>query len=321
MYDERLSRFGHVLHAAYSKDSCYQPMSSVWSSLNRSVGQCAVSSFLVWEKFGGEVFSGREVRSGIKHYWNMIGGERLDFTEDQFGYEPHFSEIELRNPSSLLADAAFADRLNILRSRVLEIDHRWNRLREECARCRACQNVEYVEGPIEHFGKNFDILLVGEAPAPNGWRVSGKAFQSIDGKLIPSGKVLDDLLIEIGLRLDDLSFTEAAKCFPSNGRIRKANIAYCSSILKSQISLFRPLVVVPMGANAIRAVMNKDVSASQVVGCRFLFVEEANYCIIPIFHPSPANPMCRKGNREAFKVIATELERIRSRREESICEL
>ena len=60
--------------------------------------------------------------------------------------------------------------------------------------------------------KNGTVIL-GEAPANNGWRKSGVAIYDINGKLLPPGVVLQKLLNEINLTLEEVYFTEAIKCY------------------------------------------------------------------------------------------------------------
>ena len=60
-------------------------------------------------------------------------------------------------------------------------------------------------------GKGQDILVVGEAPAPNGWRKSGRAFYTPEGKLLPTGRNLNKLLEPFEVTVEDISFTELIK--------------------------------------------------------------------------------------------------------------
>lgn len=62
------------------------------------------------------------------------------------------------------------------------------------------------------------VLIVGESPALNGWIKSGKAFYTIDGKLVPSGRNLNKLLLQLGLSVDICGFTEIVKCFLGKNR-------------------------------------------------------------------------------------------------------
>ena len=53
-----------------------------WTSERPSVGQCAVTAMLVWDRFGGEML--RTVNQGVPHYWNRLKGVEVDLTRDQY---------------------------------------------------------------------------------------------------------------------------------------------------------------------------------------------------------------------------------------------
>ena len=53
-----------------------------WTPDRPSVGQCAVTSMLVFDRFGGDIL--RTVNQGAPHYWNRIDGLEVDLTRDQF---------------------------------------------------------------------------------------------------------------------------------------------------------------------------------------------------------------------------------------------
>jgi uracil-DNA glycosylase len=80
----------------------------------------------------------------------------------------------------------------IIRKELVKID-------DEVKKCIKCGSmVEKFDKPNTiSFCTNKDILLLGEAPANNGWRKSGKAWHDVNGKLIPSGKNLNELFATI----------------------------------------------------------------------------------------------------------------------------
>ena len=48
-------------------------------------------------------------------------------------------------------------------------------------------------------GAGTKILILGESPAPNSWRLSGRAFYTVEGKLLPTGRNMNELLTNYGL--------------------------------------------------------------------------------------------------------------------------
>ena len=94
-------------------------------------------------------------------------------------------------------------------------------LHNEISTCRKCANLDLCKPTFTYVGKDNRILILGESPAKNGWRISGKAWYEPSGKITATGKVLKKLLSEIGLVLEDLSFTEAVKCTPKSPKFLK----------------------------------------------------------------------------------------------------
>ncbi|HEX9067014.1 MAG TPA: hypothetical protein VF843_18025 [Streptosporangiaceae bacterium] len=55
---------------------------SSWSPARPSLGQCAVSALVIQDYLGGDLI--RAENAGHSHYWNVVGGEVIDITRDQF---------------------------------------------------------------------------------------------------------------------------------------------------------------------------------------------------------------------------------------------
>ena len=60
---------------------------AAWSEDNPTLGQCAVTAYVMREHFGGEILVAPVVPSDVNdhHLWNRLpSGEEIDFTFDQF---------------------------------------------------------------------------------------------------------------------------------------------------------------------------------------------------------------------------------------------
>lgn len=89
--------FGALLPRAWSLAS-----SSKWTDDNPANGQCGVTALVAHDRFGGEILK-TLMPSGGAHFYNRIGGSRVDFTASQFDRPPHYDDI----PSN--RDEAFSD--------------------------------------------------------------------------------------------------------------------------------------------------------------------------------------------------------------------
>lgn len=64
--------------------SCAPRMRKDWSKENKTLGQCSITSFLIQDIFGGEVY-GVPLGDGSYHCFNRIGDVEFDLTSEQFG--------------------------------------------------------------------------------------------------------------------------------------------------------------------------------------------------------------------------------------------
>jgi len=150
-------------------------------------------------------------------------------------------------------------------------------------------------------GKGSRILVVGESPAPNGWRVSGKACYTPEGKLLPTGRNLNKLLDQFGLSVEICAFTELAKCYV--GKDRKLLDACCQGcwpIFLEQLELIDPTLVIVMGVKTT-AIFNSLADSDLKVGTvSKVSLEGRDYTILPIYHPSPIAPKNHGLNTNIF---------------------
>ena len=81
---EALLPYYNKLKNAWCRESCSPSLRENWPNGNIAKGQCFVTAIAVRDTFGGEVFelkiSEREI-----HYYNVIDGEIVDLSSEQFG--------------------------------------------------------------------------------------------------------------------------------------------------------------------------------------------------------------------------------------------
>ena len=89
---------------------------------------------------------------------------------------------------------------------------------KEIHQCNLCSSMveKFPNSKTVSIGKKSDIVILGEAPANNGWRKSKIARYDVEHKLLPLGVVLQKLLDEINLKIEATYFLEAIKCYPKN---------------------------------------------------------------------------------------------------------
>lgn len=85
----------NVLRKCWAKETAYPSCQKEWVSTDPSYGQCAITAIIVHDLFGGTIHRIR-VDGGGTHYFNMIDGQYVDLTREQFdlynipvSYEPN----------------------------------------------------------------------------------------------------------------------------------------------------------------------------------------------------------------------------------------
>ena len=176
-------------------------------------------------------------------------------------------------------------------------------LDKEVHTCNKCQNLveRFPNSPTVYIGKNNDIVLIGEAPANNGWRKSHKLWKDTNDKILPSGIILQKLFNIIERDIFDTTFIESVKCYPLDRKNLKTCSTNCKNIMLKQLELLNPKLIITLGEFPTRNLLNfKFKKFSDVVGNIY---EVNNYKILPIYHPSPISPKSYKGNIPIFEEL------------------
>lgn len=280
------------LNKIYSKETCYPLCRDEWNSDNKTLGHCAIVSLIVNDYLGGDIYKIKV--DGISHYFNFINNEIVDLTSSQFNTDIDYSDKVLKDRESILSDKDTFYRYNLLRLKLVDL---------EIHKCNLCNDMieKFPNSKTVSIGNSSDIVILGEAPANNGWRKSGRAWYDVNNKLLPSGVVLEKLLKEINLKIEDTYFLEAIKCFPKDRKYLNKCSLNCKRYLLKQLDIIKPKVVLTLGDAATKSILDiKYNKFSEVVGNTY---DVNGYKVIPIYHPSPISPMSYKGNIDIFKNI------------------
>lgn len=123
-----------------------------------------------------------------------------------------------------------------------------------------------------------------------------------------AGKLLDQILSDIGLTLDDVYITNLVKCYLAAGKSLEQNwIEACLPYLMIQIETIRPRVILTLGKDSSINLLGMDnkTTMGSIRGRIFEYV--AGIEIIPTYHPSH---ILRKGGRssELYKIIVRDFQ-------------
>lgn len=156
-------------------------------------------------------------------------------------------------------------------------------------------------------------MFIGEAPGY--WEdVRGRPFVGAAGKL------LDEMLLGIGLSRSEVYIANILKCRPPDNRDPLPfEVEACTPFLDRQIQIIEPRLIVPLGRHSTSYILSKaglkdvegitrlrgKVYAVDVLGLRVF--------VIPTYHPAAAlyNAKYRDGLEGDFQLLGLELEKHR----------
>lgn len=287
-----------ALLECYSKDLCYPKVQDVWSDSNKCFGMCAITSLIINDYFGGDICKIHV--DEISHYFNLIDNKIIDLTSSQFNHEIIYKDYQIIDREKILTDNT-KHRYNTLKSRLIE--SLLKQIDEKIYSCKSCDKLvdKFSNDATVFLGKSNDIVLVGEAPANNGWRKSHKLWCDINGKVLPSGVVLQKLFDIIGKDIFETTFLESVKCYPLMRKNLKTCSNNCKNIMIEQLRILDPKLIITLGEFPTRNLLDfKFDKFADVVGNVY---EVNGYKILPIYHPSPISPKSYNGNEPIFEKL------------------
>lgn len=170
-------------------------------------------------------------------------------------------------------------------------------------KCNSCGELveKFLNCSTVYLGKDNDLVIIGEAPANNGWRKSHMLWKDSSGKILPSGVVLQKLFDIISRDIFETTFLEAVKCYPVMRKNLKICSKNCKYIMMKQLDILKPKVIIALGEAPTRILLDgKFKKFGDVVGNIY---EVNGFKVIPIYHPSPVSPMSYKGNKPIFEKL------------------
>lgn len=160
-------------------------------------------------------------------------------------------------------------------------------------------------------GVSCKILILGESLAQNGWVESGKAFYTTEGKIVPTGKRLNEELAILKLRFEECAFTEIAKCYLGNNRkLLKSCGLRSGEHLFSQLKTYKINLIISLG------VITKDIleelfnTKLQIGEISHIAHRDKKFSILPLYHPSPASPFGHGKNLTIISSKASQIKKI-----------
>jgi uracil-DNA glycosylase len=170
----------------------------------------------------------------------------------------------------------------------MDADERRDALKDLFTTCRGCvrcpqlassrQNVVFGAGNADA-----DLMFVGEAPGKNE-DAQGLPFVG------QAGKLLNQLLEEIGLERGDVFVANVLKCRPPGNRDpQPVEIDNCQSYLFDQVALIRPKVICTLGNFATKLLRSDQTGITRIHGRdEVRVIGRRAVRLLPLHHPAAA---------------------------------
>lgn len=156
----------------------------------------------------------------------------------------------------------------------------WHGLQAEvsiCNRCDLCQQRQQTVFGVGN--RNADWLVVGEAPGVEEDAV-GEPFVGANGKL------LNQMLLAIGLKREEVYIVNIVKCRPIDDRDPRAvEVAACEAYLKQQITLIQPKIIFAVGRIAAQNLLKLDQKVGDMRGHKFEYGDSKTPLVVS-YHPA-----------------------------------
>ncbi len=154
----------------------------------------------------------------------------------------------------------------------------WSELKQKIRDCELCKLRAGCTQTVAGCGnEQADWMFIGEAPGVDE-DATGEPFVG------HAGRLLDNMLLAIGLKRAEVYIANVIKCRPPEDRHpHVGEIADCLPYLKRQIDLVQPKVIVALGKTAASALLETDATIGSLRGTVH------NYKGIPLiatFHPA-----------------------------------
>jgi len=160
----------------------------------------------------------------------------------------------------------------------------WQSLQARVTRCTACDLHSTRTQTVFGVGnQQADWLIVGEAPGADEDR-QGEPFVG------RAGQLLNNMLLAIGLRREQVYIANILKCRPPNNRDpRPEEVMQCEHYLRRQVELLQPKIILAVGRIAAQNLLKTDTAIGRLRGKLHYYGGDSEGLKIPVvitYHPA-----------------------------------
>ena len=156
----------------------------------------------------------------------------------------------------------------------------WDALAERVRTCTLCELCQTRTQTVFGVGnREADWLVVGEAPGADEDR-QGEPFVG------RAGKLLNEMLLAIGLRREEVYIANILKCRPPQNRDpRPEEVVKCEPYLRRQVALIRPRIILAVGRIAAQNLLKTETRIGALRGRTFSYAD-TDIPVVVTYHPA-----------------------------------
>lgn len=160
------------------------------------------------------------------------------------------------------------------------VNQDWPTLESAIKSCVLCELHQQRTQSVPGVGnRNADWMVIGEAPGADEDR-QGEPFVG------RAGKLLDQMLLAIGLKRETVYITNIVKCRPPSNRDPKPEeAASCEAYLKQQIAMIQPKIILAVGRIAAHNLLKTDQRVGAMRGKKFEYAD-TGIPVVVTYHPA-----------------------------------
>ncbi|MBN2689635.1 MAG: uracil-DNA glycosylase [Gammaproteobacteria bacterium] len=191
-------------------------------------------------------------------------------------------EIDCWEKRSSSTNSSTNTESNLTRNLVEEssLSNNWQELADTIANCTKCELHKSRRNTVFGIGDpNADLLIIGEAPGATE-DAQGEPFVG------RAGKLLDNMLLSIGLQRSNIFIANILKCRPPQNRDPSPKeVATCTPYLTKQIEHIKPKLIVTVGRIAAHFLLNTNLSMAKLRGHSYEYGENKTPLLVT-YHPA-----------------------------------
>lgn len=177
----------------------------------------------------------------------------------------------------------------------------WEQLEKTCQNCRRCKLADGRTHVVVGDGnRGAEIMFIGEGPGRQE-DLQGRPFVG------PAGQLFDKMLASIGLSREKVYICNVVKCRPPHNRDPEADEkAACLPLLRAQVSLVKPKVIVCLGRISAQMVMWPNFRITREHG---IWEERKGFWLSATYHPAALlrDPAKKRESWEDLKKLREKL--------------